>query len=69
MLPLLSPIKCEKLIFNINEFPRNTKQRILKFSIINIWNTQVVHVLREERDSIFDFSVNLLSILPNTFGL
>ena len=42
------------------------KQRICIIAINDRWNTQFIHILREECDVMFQFKVNILSILPKT---
>ena len=40
------------------------KQHIRNIAINNGWNTQTVHILREECDGKFIFKVNIISRIP-----
>ena len=50
-------------------FPHGTKQPIRKILMNNGWHKLVAQILREERDDIFIFKVNMLRRLPKPVEL
>ena len=51
------------------KFPCDTKQSNSKIAINNVWNKQVIHILREEHEGNFIVKVNLISRLPKSVDL